>query len=340
MAKKKLLIVTRELDPHADMVILRMRERGIEPIRFHPKDFLAGDGCSVSISKEGLSASFNAHPNRFSFADIGAIWWRRPAIYKPSGDLSPREEAFAARETNETLSGVWSAIDCYWMSRPDKIYRGSKKIEQLERARKYGFEIPRTIVTNNKERLQAFVEECDGKMIYKVLSTPDLGLRVLENRGVKVPATEENAFTTKTTFIDRTTLAKHLDAVSSIPCLFQEYIEKRVELRVTFFEDKVFVAEIDSQAQEATKIDWRHYEVPMLLKEGSLPADVISKCYSYMKSYGLSYSSMDLIVTPDGRIVFVENNPNGQWMWVENQLPQLKMKDALIDCLVKGAGEC
>jgi D-alanine-D-alanine ligase-like ATP-grasp enzyme len=46
---------------------------------------------------------------------------------------------------------------------------------------------------------------------------------------------------------------------------------------------------------------------------------------------------MDFIVTPDGRYVFIENNPNGQFMWVEKLIPQLEMTTAMATCLIQGS---
>jgi hypothetical protein len=39
-----------------------------------------------------------------------------------------------------------------------------------------------------------------------------------------------------------------------------------------------------------------------------------------MDSFGLNFASLDMIVTPDGEFVFLELNPNGQWLWLEYEL--------------------
>ena len=57
-----------------------------------------------------------------------------------------------------------------------------------------------------------------------------------------------------------------------------------------------------------------------------------------VSGYGLNFSAMDLIVTPDDRYVFLENNPNGQFIFVEEMVPELAMTDALAACLIRGAG--
>jgi glutathione synthase/RimK-type ligase-like ATP-grasp enzyme len=139
-----------------------------------------------------------------------------------------------------------------------------------------------------------------------------------------------------TTLLDEQTLALHSEGVRHIPCLFQEYIPKAVELRVTIIGDEIFVAEIDSQSQAETAIDWRDYSVPMRMKRGSLPDDIVSKCFALVRGFGLNFSALDFIVTPEGEYVFLESNPNGQFLFVEQWVPELKMVDALLGCLMHG----
>jgi glutathione synthase/RimK-type ligase-like ATP-grasp enzyme len=128
-----------------------------------------------------------------------------------------------------------------------------------------------------------------------------------------------------------------LDSVRLAPCQFQEYIQKQSELRVTVIGDDVFAAEIHSQAHEKTSIDWRHYDVQIPYCKATLPSDMIERCLALTRSYNLNFSAMDLVLTPDGRYVFLENNPNGQFIFVENLVPELKMTAALAACLIRGA---
>ena len=48
---------------------------------------------------------------------------------------------------------------------------------------------------------------------------------------------------------------------------------------------------------------------------------------------GLSYGAVDLVLTPEGRYVFLEINPNGQYLWVEDATG-LPISDALCDLLM------
>src|SRR4029453_19406378 len=52
----------------------------------------------------------------------------------------------------------------------------------------------------------------------------------------------------------------------------------------------------------------------------------------------LRFGAIDLIETPEGEHVFLENNPNGQWYWVEMMTGQ-PMARAMADLLERGEQE-
>jgi D-alanine-D-alanine ligase-like ATP-grasp enzyme len=106
---------------------------------------------------------------------------------------------------------------------------------------------------------------------------------------------------------------------------------------VTIIGDDIFAAELHSQVHEETQYDWRHYEVEVPTYEHQLPVEIAEQCLALTKAYGLHFSTSDLIVTPEGRYVFLEMNPNGQFLWVQERVPTLKMREAMAACLMRGS---
>jgi len=51
---------------------------------------------------------------------------------------------------------------------------------------------------------------------------------------------------------------------------------------------------------------------------------------------GLCYGAIDMILTPDGRYVFIELSPNGQYLWIEHETG-LPISDAICDLLAGDA---
>lgn len=111
-------------------------------------------------------------------------------------------------------------------------------------------------------------------------------------------------------------LAK-LDHIVSCPVVFQEYIEKQVELRITIVGDRIFAAEIHSQ-------------------EFHLPDEISEKLLRLMQELGLVFGCLDLILTPEGEYVFLEINPAGQWGWIEH-FTKMPITEALTDMLIRGS---
>ena len=54
-----------------------------------------------------------------------------------------------------------------------------------------------------------------------------------------------------------------------------------------------------------------------------------------MQELGLRYGAIDLILTPDDRFVFLEINPNGQYLWIE-LATDLPISAAIADHLLEG----
>src|SRR5262249_46875973 len=120
------------------------------------------------------------------------------------------------------------------------------------------------------------------------------------------------------------------------PVIFQAYVPKRVELRVTVVGGRVFAAEIHSQASRRTRHDWRHYDPYQTPHHAhDLPADVEGRCLALTERLGLRYGAIDLVLTPDGRYVFLEINPNGQFLWIE-EATGLPISDAVCNVLMAG----
>jgi glutathione synthase/RimK-type ligase-like ATP-grasp enzyme len=118
------------------------------------------------------------------------------------------------------------------------------------------------------------------------------------------------------------------------PCLFQENVSKRVELRVIAVGSELFCAEIDSQRSELTAQDWRRSYPDLRHRPHTLPSEVERGLRELMDRLGLLFGAIDLILTPDGRYVFLEINANGQWAWLEGELG-MPLTSALVDLLTR-----
>ncbi|MBN1959418.1 MAG: hypothetical protein JW841_00605 [Deltaproteobacteria bacterium] len=97
--------------------------------------------------------------------------------------------------------------------------------------------------------------------------------------------------------------------------------DKSCDVRVTFVDGELFVAEIDSQQDQDAVIDWRHTPDPKLPhRQADLPKQLQTSIQTLMTALELRFGAIDFIRTPDDDYVFLEVNPNGQWLWLDEQL--------------------
>jgi glutathione synthase/RimK-type ligase-like ATP-grasp enzyme len=125
------------------------------------------------------------------------------------------------------------------------------------------------------------------------------------------------------------------EPVRHSPCLFQEYVPKAFELRVTVVRDRVFAAEIHSQALAATRHDWRRPELSDVPhRPHELPEAIAGRCVCLVARLGLQFGAIDMIYTPSGEYVFLEINPNGQYGWIEDRTG-MRISQAIAEALVE-----
>jgi glutathione synthase/RimK-type ligase-like ATP-grasp enzyme len=336
VSKDQIVIVTQTYDPHADDVILALERKGHEPVRLNTDEIPQNVRISMAWDDDrpfDATVDVLSSGRTMTAATVRSVWWRRPAFFGLPPDLSAQEYEFATQEIDHALRSMWASMDCYWISEPERIRQASWKGEQLLRAHRLGFDVPRTLVTTDPEEAREFFYHCSKRMIFKVMTDPSLGAASLIRRD---PEMQVDPYATGTTLVTEDDLDL-LDSVRTATCLFQEYVQKRVELRVTVIGDQLFAAEIHSQDDERTSVDWRNYDADIAYRAASLPPQVAERCLALVRSYGLNFSAIDMIATPDDRFVFVENNPNGQFIFVEHKIPELAMTDALAACLIRGA---
>ncbi len=299
------LIVTNEHDVHADAVILELQQRNVPVFRFHPEDF--PHACSISFEIQGgrIVGDIISEHHKVAFEDICAAWYRRPNSLLPgaAGPLATQLSDYVRNQSAATIRTLYAALQTLWVCHPFKLQRADIKALQLVEASKAGLTTPRTLISNRPAKAAAFVDllgetECAIKPIY--------ASGVGDEQGYRLPLT--------------TTLPKchPLDSVALAPNIFQPYISKAAELRCVVIGERIFAAEIKSQANEKSRRDWRGGKCQHALY--TLPAHVEASIHRLMASFEINFASLDMIVTPDGEFVFLELNPNGQWLWLEIEL--------------------
>jgi hypothetical protein len=317
------LVIGRESDPHTEKVARLLRDSG-RPVAFFDTGLLPSRAAMVYEGGGGQPARrlLREGPREIDLDAVGAVWVRRPSPIVAS--VPDRAQHYLRAETSQFLVGLLSTADRCWL--PGglmTIQLADCKLEQLWRAERLGFEIPSTLVTNSPRDLLAFRRRHRGMVISK-----------LGHAGA-FDASYPGAIR-YTEPVTRRDLA-HLGRLRNCPVIFQANVAKRLELRVTVVGSAVFAAEIHTQESRQTAQDSRRYDLDCTPhRVHQLPEAIAARCVALTRELGLRYGAIDLILRPDGQYVFLEINPNGQFLWIED-LTGLPISAAVAALLDEGA---
>ena len=91
--------------------------------------------------------------------EIQAVWMRKIWMPKLSEHLQPQFREACIRESMAALEGFLDGLRAvHWVDSLPKIRQSGNKLYQLRVARSVGLQIPRTLVTNDSEQVQAFFQ--------------------------------------------------------------------------------------------------------------------------------------------------------------------------------------
>ena len=224
---------------------------------------------------------------------VSCVWYRRvfspvlqPAPSKADGD-------WALREWREATTAAFAANGARFLSDPWAQELAAMKPYQLRVAHRLGLRIPDTIMTNDAEAARAFVHKHAGRVIHKVVKSP------------------------RDRFVGTQTWRPGDDAelkwLHLTPTIFQERIVAPYELRITIVGQRIFAAEfpVEAGVSDARVL----LDVPY--KPHQLPREIEALLLKLMDELGLQYGTIDMKLHEDGEYVFLELNPQGQFLYAE-----------------------
>lgn len=323
------LIITHSKDHGSpDRVAKAVEARGVRAYRFDTDLFPTQVGVSLLDEPDlrGRSHGRIVGPaGELELADVTAIYYRRFAV--GSGipkDLDPQLRAPAVEESRRVIHGLMAllaASGAFALDRLDVLRRAELKSLQLMLAREVGLDVPRTLVSNDPQAVRAFAATCPQGIVTKMMAS----FAVYDAEG-----RENVVFTNPVAAED----LADLEGLDLCPMTFQERLDKALELRVTVVGRQVMAASIDSGALPRSRTDWRREGAALVgaWQRYELPAALHDEILALMDRLGLNYGAFDFIVTPDGRHVFLEVNPAGEFMWLLEH-PGLPIDEALADLL-------
>lgn len=298
-----ILIVSSVEDDHAAAVLKELKAQSVVEVQLldlsrFPQELQLSMDFGGAVESGG--GRFRTEKEEIPVSDATVVWWRRPQPFTIPEDISDRTHLnFAFSECYEAVNGLWLTLSATWVNNPGRDEEAARKPYQLQLASELGFTIPRTRITSDPAAAREFVEALQPtQTIYKAFT-----------------GTEQAWRETRVLRGDEIDL---LDDVRFAPVIFQEYIAAKLDLRITVIGSEIYASAIHS-AEVEYQADYRMELSNARVEPFTLPKEVEGLVRTYMERLGLVYGAIDMRVTPEGRYVFLEINPAGQWLFMEER---------------------
>lgn len=314
------VVVSAPADAHARAVLAALGRRRVPALLVRTADFPRRLDLGLWLSRRRRGARWRGslsarRVGRVADDDVGAVWWRRTYPYALPDSLDRQLWGGLYSACEAAMTAFWSCLGSYWVNDPDAEELAERKPAQLALARRLGLAVPTSCITNDPGIARAFIRERpDGHTIHKNL--------------VSLPATA------RPTRVAREGDERLLASLRQAPLLFQERVEASADLRVTVVGDRLFATEIDFPGSRHA-LDWRYASRWARFRRAKLPRDVEGKVRRLVRALGLVYGAVDLRRRPDGEHVFLEVNPSGEFLFVEERTGA-PVTAALADLLARG----
>lgn len=286
--------------------ILKELRKKKKPYLFVDWDEFAGVGV-ISYDESQKTYELRYKQNSFDLSKVKSVYIAYKEIeevfFYKRAKFSNKEKVFLARwiETLRTLEFICEKAK--WVpSRPSQMrFDSQNKFGELLKAKQLGFHIPKMIYTSDPREVQKF--SFDRTTILK-----ESGLKFFEDSKGRLQIFDSKKVDPED---------KKLFFVQTAPCMFQEFIDKKYDVRVVVVGNKILSCKIDSQKHTEAKGDWRGREHLVPFTNYKLSADIEKKVLKFAKHFGFQMVSFDLVLGQDGKYYFLEMNRPGQWFFIE-----------------------
>ncbi len=271
----------------------------------------------ISVNEKGFEIT-DESGNTVSSDQIRAVWHRKSWKISLPEEMDEGYGKIFLKEYASLRYNLFTAMEEVPWINPFEIENriDGNKTFQLKMAQKNGLKVPKTIFSNDAERITAFFHEyCNGKMVAKLHGSLSKAMG------------GENLLSTQ--IIDADSLEDIAD-IAYCPMIFQPYIEKEYELRIVYLDGEFFTGKINNSENADWRIAhgsyaWAAYDLSETLKQ---------RMTSMMKEMGLYIGAIDMIKGKDGNYYFLEINPQGEWGMLQKEL-DFPIAQKIADHLIK-----
>lgn len=289
---KQFVVFGQLEDPHVETVIKSMPDY-IDPIVINYYDM-------PEIVLGNFESYFTVNNNQIDFDAPTIIWNRYKSCFNPNWE-NPVDGDQAKRYWKSQWLDLMQGIETLFKNAVKfnsvaALSLSENKIFQTSIAIKVGFELPKTVITNS---LMGIKKNIGDQVLFKPLNGTQY-------------ETGKHAYATRINLISDNV---HSEELRVAPGIFQIYEDKSYELRVVSLNGNNHAIKINSQDNELTATDWRKAQLLNMYEPYQIPDSISEMLNLYLNMAGLKYGVFDFIVNDDKKYIFLECNPDGQWLY-------------------------
>jgi hypothetical protein len=290
------LVVSPSDDYHTACVKYELEQRGNTVFVADVTELSHGAELAFSPHQPDAAEWRRTDGSAIRIATADVVWFRRffPTV-PPATVTDASDRRFIMREWNQLVLGAFDSISARFVDAPTATGSATKP-RQLALAHRAGLRVPATLITSSATRAKEFVASHDNRVIHKTLTAP-----------------MDAFFETKLWGTDEESV---VDDLAIAPTILQEYIEGELEVRVTIVGEQIFAA-----SYRPASLDGRLDGIAPYTAH-TLPLAVEAGLHQIMRELSLTYATGDIRITSNGEYVFLELNPQGQYLWIEIQTGQ------------------
>ena len=204
-----------------------LQRRGCDRVVLFKQDkCLEGEYFNCDASNSRFAYSVTIDGKQYNVEDFSAVWYLKPHLPRELMTYEPAKyRQLLQRQFQEMRQAVWTIFSHKkWVNDPWQELKVDNKAFQLNLAVQTGFKIPDTLITSDPERVRNFFNAHNEDVIFKLLAAS--------------PIQDEVMYTNRLT----RDFLKNIERIKSSPTIFQAYVPKAYELRITIAGDKIFPA--------------------------------------------------------------------------------------------------
>ncbi len=317
-------ILSSTHDPHASALAWALRRNGV-PSQLNP---------SIRVDQRTrLSISIDEHGQQHVSLDgldaqrVRSIWHRRPLLPE-AGHCLEADRSFIKGQWKYLQKNLFDLaddlIDTLWVNRPRAAEFAESKLAQLRAAHAAGLKVPDTVVGNDAAEVAALIARWN-RVVFKTFY---LQHWQSESSG--------RSYEMTVALLDASTPLPDA-AIGVSPGIYQRYIDKVLDVRVTIIGGQLFAIQMQQSNGEAY-LDWRPHSCDENMRTTvfNVSATLETKLRDMMQRLGIVFGCVDLVVDRQGEIYFLEVNQAGAFLFVEESLPELPILRAMAAMLSAG----